>query len=169
MNRAWRFLLLWCVGARSDAAPSTNLSTTSITGDQPSITAILVGVGNKSYNHKHTVLSKWADLGRESTANHLAVWVLCLKGSSTESSVRELPHLLPFVVEDNYSWARIIRDFSVQVKVQNARKEKYIPGSSTTVAIINRRGVPVCRKLHRLIKPTLPLWWKCSSINSSIV
>ena len=125
MNRAWRFLLLWCVGARSDAAPSMNLST-SITGDEPSTTAILVAVGNKSYRHEHTVLSKWADLGRESIANHLAVWALCLKGSSTESSVREQPHLLPFVVEENYSWARIIRDFSMQVKVQNARKEKYI-------------------------------------------
>ncbi|CAM9467851.1 unnamed protein product, partial [Ascophyllum nodosum] len=113
VKRACNFLLvLWCFGTGSDAALSMNLSTTTVTGDGPS-TAILVAVGESS-SHEYTILSKWADLGREPTANHLAVWALCLKGSSTESSVRELPYLLPFVVEENYSWAMIIRDFSIQ-------------------------------------------------------
>ena len=119
VKRACKVLLaLWCLGTGSDAAPSMKRSTSSIAEDEPS-TAILVAIGNNS-NHEHLVLGKWANLGRGSTANHLAVWVLCVKGSSTESSVRELPYLLPFVVEESYSWARIIRDFSVQVRIQNA-------------------------------------------------
>lgn len=78
-------------------------------------TAILIAVRNSTDGQ--AALREWAQYVRESTLYQITVWVLCVKNSRTETLVRDLHDLQPFVVEAEYNWAAVIRDFDIQVKV----------------------------------------------------
>lgn len=95
----------------------TASSTPSVVIDGEGPTAILLG--SREGPDGETVFRKWSkamDDALEHPGVELpAVWVLCFKDSSTEALARQLPHIMPFVVDPGSSWASVLRDFGLQV------------------------------------------------------
>lgn len=88
----------------------------AIDGEGP--TAILLG--SREGPDGEAVFREWSkaidDALKHPGVELPGVWVLCFEDSSTEALARQLPHVMPFVVDPGSSWASVLRDFKLQVR-----------------------------------------------------
>lgn len=80
--------------------------------------AILLAVSDSL--SPRAALSKWSGRIAASGDEMPPVWVLCFGNTSTEAVVRDLPPLLPFVVEAGSSWTAVLESFQLRVSVHLA-------------------------------------------------